>query len=75
MFDGLGSLFVDVECGGGAVAGRGARWFSPWFCGLSGGRLPERGWYGLRVARQRIMMDATNLLVPLLCYANEAGGI
>ena len=38
-------------------------------------RLPERGWYGLRVAGRRIMMDAANLLIPLLCYANGAGGI
>ena len=42
-----------------------------WGCG----RLPECGWYGLRVAGRRIMMDTTNLLIPLLCYANGAGGI
>ena len=39
------------------------------------GRLPERWWYGLHVVERRIMIGRTNLLIPLLCFANGAGGI
>ena len=75
ILDGWGSLFVGFECEGSAVVGPRRSLILSWFYGLSGGRLPERGWYGLRVSGRRIMMDNTNLLVPLLCYANGAGGI